>query len=400
MTPLKRHLGRRLPAAAVATALFVLGLGAPASAVPPSITSFSPTSGPVGCVVVLTGTDFSNPTVTSVRFGTQSTTDLALVSGTEIWVPVPTGATDGPISVTNSDGTATSSAAFSVTEQDAGGCAPTVTSFMPTCGPVETDVTITGTNLLEDVDPATDTGDGADVRFAPYTTTVTATAANTTVGPTSITVDVPAGAADGPIEVITPVGTVTSSITFDVGTCITDVNPKSAAVGDTVTITGVGFQGTTEVTFTGAGGTRIQAIFEVTSDTESTDTITTTVPIGTIDGPIQVVAPGGTATFDLNHGDPFWRDVTLRLRRHLVARGTLSAAGGFAGCVAGVPVKIQRRASGRWKTVARTTTTDTGAFKERIRDRAGRYRARAPRITLDDGSTCLADVSPVVRHRH
>jgi len=74
---------------------------------------------------------------------------------------------------------------------------------------------------------------------------------------------------------------------------------------------------------------------------------------------------------------------------------------GFTACVASVPVKIQRRRAGGWRTVGSTTTTDTGVYKKRIRDRTGRYRALAPKVTLNDGAdVCSRAVSPVRRHRH
>jgi hypothetical protein len=69
MTSFRRHLGRRVAGVGVAATLVVLGLEAPAFAVLPTITSFSPSSGPAGCVVVITGTDFDNPVVSSVDIG-------------------------------------------------------------------------------------------------------------------------------------------------------------------------------------------------------------------------------------------------------------------------------------------------------------------------------------------
>jgi hypothetical protein len=67
--------------------------------------------------------------------------------------------------------------------------------------------------------------------------------------------------------------------------------------------------------------------------------------------------------------------------------------------VAGVPVRIQRRSGGSWQTVGRTTTSDTGAYRKRIRDRAGRYRSLAPAITVGV-DTCNKAVSNRVKHRH
>jgi len=70
-----------------------------------------------------------------------------------------------------------------------------------------------------------------------------------------------------------------------------------------------------------------------------------------------------------------------------------------AECIAGVPVKIQRRrAGGGWRTVGSTTTTDTGAYKKRIKNRHGKYRSLAPKVTLDDASVCSRAVSAVRKH--
>ncbi|PYV42260.1 MAG: hypothetical protein DMG06_14570 [Acidobacteria bacterium] len=78
----------------------------------PVVTSFSPTSGPVGTVVTITGNNFT--CITSVAFnGTVST--FTVDSGTQIHATVPTGATTGRISVTNGAGTGASAPDFTVT---------------------------------------------------------------------------------------------------------------------------------------------------------------------------------------------------------------------------------------------------------------------------------------------
>ena len=58
---------------------------------------------------------------------------------------------------------------------------------------------------------------------------------------------------------------------------------------------------------------------------------------------------------------PSPRGVTLMLRKHLVARGVVSASDESTACVMNVPIKIQHRVSGNWKTVGSTTTTATGS---------------------------------------
>src|SRR5439155_124278 len=80
---------------------------------PPTITSFSPTSGPVGANVTINGTNFTG--VTAVRFNGTSATTFTVISSTSIRATVPGGATTGPISVTTSAGTATSASNFNVT---------------------------------------------------------------------------------------------------------------------------------------------------------------------------------------------------------------------------------------------------------------------------------------------
>ncbi|MBD0318039.1 MAG: hypothetical protein ICV71_05890, partial [Thermoleophilia bacterium] len=50
-------------------------------------------------------------------------------------------------------------------------------------------------------------------------------------------------------------------------------------------------------------------------------------------------------------------------------------AGFVRPAVAGADVSLQRRASSRWLTVARTSTDADGRFRARIEVRPGRYRA-------------------------
>jgi RHS repeat-associated protein len=85
----------------------------------PSITSFTPSSGKVGTTVVLSGTGFrATPSANTVRFtGQNSTWVVATVSATtssNLSVTVPTGAVTGPLQVTTSGGTATSTGYFIV----------------------------------------------------------------------------------------------------------------------------------------------------------------------------------------------------------------------------------------------------------------------------------------------
>lgn len=101
--------------------------------------------------------------------------------------------------------------------------------------------------------------------------------------------------------------------------------------------------------------------------------------------------PGDTVAHD--------RSVTLTLRRALVAKGAVSAEGDYAACFDDVIVKIQRNFSGSWRTVARTRTDGDGAYRTKLRDRPGRYRAVAPAFSPEEGHRCVRAISPVRRNR-
>src|SRR5207302_858102 len=107
----------------------------------PTITSFAPTSGPVGTSVTISGTNFTG--ATAVQFNGTSAS-FTVNSASAITATVPSGATTGPLSVTTAGGTASSAGSFTVTVSDP---PPTITSFTPASGPVGTSVTISGTNF-------------------------------------------------------------------------------------------------------------------------------------------------------------------------------------------------------------------------------------------------------------
>jgi hypothetical protein len=79
----------------------------------PTITDFTPTSGPMGTSVAISGTKFSG--ATAVAFNTVSAS-FTVTSDTSIEATVPAGATTGPLSVTTPGGSATSTNNFTVTE--------------------------------------------------------------------------------------------------------------------------------------------------------------------------------------------------------------------------------------------------------------------------------------------
>jgi len=81
--------------------------------VTPVISSFTPTSGPVGTVVTITGNGLKG--ATHVTFGGVKATSFTVDSDTQVTATVPTGAKTGNVAITTAGGTATSTGTFTVT---------------------------------------------------------------------------------------------------------------------------------------------------------------------------------------------------------------------------------------------------------------------------------------------
>ena len=81
--------------------------------VAPSITSFSPASGPVGTAVVITGESLTR--TTSVSFGGVKAVSFTVNSDTQVTAIVPTGAVTGKIKIVTAGGTSTSGGTFTIT---------------------------------------------------------------------------------------------------------------------------------------------------------------------------------------------------------------------------------------------------------------------------------------------
>ncbi|HYE46326.1 MAG TPA: IPT/TIG domain-containing protein, partial [Caulobacter sp.] len=140
----------------------------------PTITTFSPGSGPVGTLVTINGTKFTG--ATAVAFGGVNATSFTVVSATQITATVPAGAVSGTIRVVSPAGTATSIGAFVVVA-----ARPARTAATPAAGPVQVElfpnparqrVTILLTNAVENAGITVELLDqlGRVVRRAPLPT--------------------------------------------------------------------------------------------------------------------------------------------------------------------------------------------------------------------------------------
>jgi hypothetical protein len=233
---------------------------------PPSISSFTPSSGPVGTPVTINGSHLTG--VSAVSFNGTAAASFTVVSDTEIDAVVAPGTATGAITVTGPSGSRTTLHVFVVTVPH-----PVIQSFGPGQGAVGSTVTILGLHL-SNVTAVTFGGVPA-VTFSSSDGSVTAT--------------VPAGAASGHIAVTTAGGTATTIRVYVVipAPTITSFTPTSGVQGTHVMIHGSGFTGATSVKFHGKAAT-----FTVVSDS----VINAVVPAAATTGHIAVTTPGGAAT--------------------------------------------------------------------------------------------------------
>jgi IPT/TIG domain len=225
----------------------------------------------VGAVVTISGTNFSTtPTDNQVSFNGIIAIVTASTS-TTMTVIVPSSALTGPVSITVSGVTITSSSNFTVL------ASPVIADFTPSGGAVGAAVAIIGTNFSPMFSNNVIMFNGASAMVTASTST-------------SIITTVPAGATTGKISLTLNGITVTSPSDFTVlpTPTITGFSPLRGAAGATVTITGTNFN--TTMTDNVVKFNDVAAVV-----TESTSTsITTTVPAGATTGKITITVNGVT----------------------------------------------------------------------------------------------------------
>jgi uncharacterized protein (TIGR03382 family) len=323
---------------------------------PPVITAMSPEGGPAGTTVTLTGTGFTG--TTSVSFNNQYTSNFTVVSDTQMTAVVPVGATSGKVNIFGSGGRGASTSNFTVQSS----CAPTLASFSPASAGRYGTVTLLGTcftGLLK----VSFNGVDADSVYVSSDTRVDAS--------------VPGGATTGRITVTNSLDAVTSSGTFTVlpPPTITAISPASARAGETVTLTGSGFTGTTDLRFP----RNLEAPYTVVSDTQ----MTATVPVGATSGFLSISAPGGFSSSSV---------------RFTVLSSVAPTVTGFSPARGGVGTYVELTGSGFTGTtrvtfngLAATTVQVDGDTELRARVPAGATSGRISVINTVGSATTASD---------
>lgn len=239
----------------------------------PAITTISPTQGPVGTVVTITGVSLAD--ATSVTFGNVTAT-ISENTATSITTTVPDDVAEGEqtITVTTAAGKGTKMFTVTATVPDP----PTIASVSPEslAGPVGSTVTITGSNL-----------EGAGVLFGDIAAIVDEASTAT-----ELIFTIPEGAETGKITITTAGGSVESAeFTIIQVPTITSIVPENmeGEVGSEITITGENLEDA-EVYF----GEVLVAEVSVSSATE----IIFVIPEGAETGPITIKTPGGEVETD------------------------------------------------------------------------------------------------------
>lgn len=256
-----RRLNRWAWTASAVALLFVMALAfggqlqRAAAADQPTVTGVSPNSGPAagGTTVTVTGTNFTG--ATDVKFAATPAMSFTVVDATHITAVSPTHAAGQvDVTITTPDGTS----AVNVNDRFTFIAAPTVTALTPATGSTAggTLVQITGTNLTG-VTSVLFGSTPAGFTFV-NDTTINAVSPLHAAGPVDVTVVTPGGTS------ATGAGT---AFTYTAGVpVVVNVNPATGPLtgGQTVTVTGSGFTGATDVTFGTIAGTNVTIVDDTT----------------------------------------------------------------------------------------------------------------------------------------
>ena len=257
----------------------------------PIVTSYTPTSGSPGTEVTITGTNFTG--ATAVAFGGTSATSFTITSSTSITATVSGGAT-GAITVTTPGGTASSTGTFTFIPAPIVAVTLNATPNSPVNigTPVSLYAVAIGGYAPEYKFYALYPLNGVNQEVLIQDYALSCTCTWVPALPATYTLVVCARE-HGSMSAYDAYGTLYGYIVNPLpAPTLTSFTPAVGPVGQVVTLSGTYFTGANAVLFNGVAA----ASYTVVNDA----TLTATVPIGAITGPISVTTPSGTAMSTMN----------------------------------------------------------------------------------------------------
>lgn len=214
----------------------------------PTVSSISPSSGPLGggVSVTITGNNFTG--ATGVTIGGTAATSVTVASDTSITCTTPAhSAGTASVLVTTPDGTNSANTLYTYL------AAPTVSAISPIIGPLSggATATITGTNFVNGATSVTIGGTAATVLSVPSGTSLTCTLPAHTAGTASVLVTTAGGT-----------NSANSLYTYIAAPTVTAISPVSGASagGTSVTITGTNFTSGSSVSIGGQPASSVSVV--------------------------------------------------------------------------------------------------------------------------------------------
>ncbi len=233
----------------------------------PYLSDFTPAYASVNEDIVITGWHLTNATSVKFAGGKNSPAFMPNANGSQITARVPSGATNGPITVTTTYGTSNSPVSFTVI-----GAGPYVAGFIPAVGTPGTSVSIFGAHLIG----------VTSVSFAGKPAAVDLLQAPTDQ---LISYIVPSVGVSGPITVSSPSGSFTTATNFFVPPQVAGFSPSTGRVGTNLNIRGGNLLGATTVKLGGVA-------WAISPSTNNTNLVFK-LPLGGRSGSVAVVTPAG-----------------------------------------------------------------------------------------------------------
>lgn len=315
--------------------------------------TLSPTSGPPGTNVTVTGSGFSANASVSIIF--DAATVLAEVPANSngafsTTVTIPSNASVGSHTIKASDGSAEiPTTTFNVTSPEA-----TIT-LSPTGGTRGTTVTVSGTNFGASK-TITIKFDNNNIATNPTTVTSSST------GSFSATIVIPSTASLGNHSISATDGTESASATFNVVESDITLSPASGATGTVVTVSGTNFAANTSITIKFDNNNITTSPSSVTSTSTGSFSATITIPSTASLGSHTVSASDGTKTASTTF-TVIATSITLSPTSGFAGSSVTVAGNGF---IAGSGVTIKFGTSTLTTTPSSVVVSSTGTFSATI----------------------------------